>query len=218
MGVVGLLLADIAGFAIDPLCVDGGCRVTGGLGILSRWVTHFGEGYETLVPAGLCLLVCLLAPRVTPGRLAPDALTRWGWRAWFVLASVGGTGIIASLVKNSIGRARPSTATSGDPYVFHVLQFKPAFASLPSGHATTAGATAMLLTLICPRLWPVFLGAGMAIALSRVALGAHYPSDVLAGYTFGAAGTLALALLFAGWGRVFRPASGDERLPRLAGD
>jgi membrane-associated phospholipid phosphatase len=206
MLAAGFALAGAAFFLVDIQCVDGGCRVGGVLRNVAKRVSYFGEGYETLVPAAIALLVCLVAPKVMPGRLSGERLRLWGWRAWFTLASVGGTGLAVSLAKNTIGRARPSAPTGGVIWEPHMLAFKAAFASFPSGHATTAGATAMLLALVWPRGWAAFHLAGIAIAGSRVILGVHYPSDVMAGYTIGAVGTLALAYVFAGWGRVFRPA------------
>jgi len=61
--------------------------------------------------------------------------------------------------------------------------------SMPSGHALTAAATAVLLCLVIPRSrWPVavaVLCAGAAVAWSRVVVAAHWPSDVLVGAGLG---------------------------------
>ena len=58
---------------------------------------------------------------------------------------------------------------------------------MPSGHATTAFAAALAAGLVHPRLRvPLLVLAGL-IAVSRVWLGVHYPSDVLVGAAVGSA-------------------------------
>jgi undecaprenyl-diphosphatase len=59
--------------------------------------------------------------------------------------------------------------------------------SFPSGHAATSFAIATVLALAFPPLVPLFLAMATAIAVSRVALGLHYVSDVVAGAALGAA-------------------------------
>lgn len=64
----------------------------------------------------------------------------------------------------------------------------PNFPSYPSGHAATAFATALVIALTYRRWrWQVLAlsGAGL-IALSRVYLGYHYPSDIVGGAILGA--------------------------------
>lgn len=65
--------------------------------------------------------------------------------------------------------------------------------SFPSNHATCAGALAMALLLIRPRLGlAVGVPLAVAVALARVAEGVHYPHDVLAGLLCGASVTAVL--------------------------
>ena len=66
---------------------------------------------------------------------------------------------------------------------------------MPSGHASAAFAAAVAVGLVHPRLrWPLVALASL-IAISRVWLGVHYLSDVLAGAALGAAVALLLWLL-----------------------
>ena len=94
-------------------------------------------------------------------------------------------------LKRAFDRPRPPVA---DPAV-HPLVAVPHDHSMPSGHASTAFAAAVAVGLVHPRLrWPL-LALATLIAISRVWLGVHYLSDVLAGAALGTAVALLLWLL-----------------------
>lgn len=59
--------------------------------------------------------------------------------------------------------------------------------SFPSGHAITAFAVAVSVGLFYPYLQPCLILAALLIAASRIALGMHFLSDVVAGVTLGIA-------------------------------
>jgi membrane-associated phospholipid phosphatase len=85
------------------------------------------------------------------------------------------------------------------PFVAHP-QIHPLYvvhsSSFPAGHAATAFAGATLLTYVAPRLWPLFVGLATAVSFSRVYVGVHYPTDVLAGAAIGVGiGALGIAAL-----------------------
>ena len=100
--------------------------------------------------------------------------------------------IVDGVLKNAIGRERPPLA---DPRV-HALIPLPHDPSMPSGHAMMAFAGATLLALVAPRVGWVFFALAAGIAISRVYLGVHFPSDVVVGAAIGALiGALAYAVL-----------------------
>lgn len=87
-------------------------------------------------------------------------------------------------------------------------------AGFPSMHASVAFAVAVAMWRACPRhapwKWALGLAAGL-MAWSRMALGLHYPSDVLAGAVLGsAAGLLAHGLVR--WSEHARDSRGDRKL------
>jgi undecaprenyl-diphosphatase len=89
--------------------------------------------------------------------------------------------LLADVLKAATDRPRPSVA---DPAI-HPLVAVPGSSSLPSGHAAGAVAAALAVGLVHPRLrWPLLLLAAL-IALSRVWLGVHYLTDVIAGAALG---------------------------------
>ena len=100
-----------------------------------------------------------------------------------MLAAEGVSSIVDGALKNAIGRQRPPLV---DPRV-HPLIPLPHDPSMPSGHAMMAFAGATLLALVAPRLRWAFLALAVGVALSRVYLGVHFPSDVMVGAVIGAA-------------------------------
>lgn len=71
--------------------------------------------------------------------------------------------------------------------------------SFPSNHATIAAAAAVALFFVSRRLGAVALVAALAMAVSRVWVGVHYPHDVVAGVVVGALLALGAMVLLKRW-------------------
>jgi undecaprenyl-diphosphatase len=158
-----------------------------------RRVTVLGEGRWYLMASAAALAAAVIAGRLATDPQRQARCRRWALEAGYVFAAVAVTGLSVDLLKVVVGRARPKLLFTDDFFGFHPFSLAADLWSMPSGHATTAGALAVALMLIWPRCWPVYLiGAGL-IAASRVVITAHYLSDALAGLYLGAMGALVIA-------------------------
>lgn len=111
------------------------------------------------------------------------------------LAAVLSAGLglaVGKLISELVDRARPFVA---DPHGVHLFTAHAADPGFPSDHATAAFAIAAAIFLRKRGWGIVALVAAAVLSVGRVALGVHYPSDVLAGAALGSAAALALWVL-----------------------
>jgi undecaprenyl-diphosphatase len=103
-------------------------------------------------------------------------------RRYAVRAAVGvglESFLVNIVIKTFVGRRRP-VETRARPLPLRM----PRTSSFPSGHATSAFCAATLLAEDDP-LGPLYFGAALVVALSRVYVRIHHASDVVAGIAFG---------------------------------
>ena len=92
------------------------------------------------------------------------------------------SGSILHLLKWAIGRARPTAwGTGASPFDFHPFNLTGDFDSFPSGHAMMAVLLALFLSRVAPHWRGPLLGLAIVAAATRIGLGRHYLTDVLAG-------------------------------------
>ena len=173
VGVLFLLVRSRAGFSVIDL---GPARwadrqATPTSTAVLRVLTHLGS---TVVLLPLTVVVGLVEARRLPNRALPA----------FLLVVQAGQLALANLIKVIVDRARPD--------IHPLAEFSAA--SFPSGHTATAAATFAALALVVGRrrtastrvvLAAAAAGLTALVACTRVLLGVHWTTDVLAGASLG---------------------------------
>lgn len=129
--------------------------------------------------------------------LVPLALAVAGylwWRrqrhqVWALLATVAAVRTLVAAQKEWLWRARPEVEHWMVEYT----------ASFPSAHAANSLATLLAIAILLPRsrsdsrlLLGVALACSVVVGMSRIVLGVHWPSDVIAGWAFALFATIPL--------------------------
>lgn len=185
-----------------PVALQRG-QVTDFIQQASVFFTRFGKSDWIVIPSALALIALLF---VNASALSKAKLFRlYQWNIWlsFILAGVGLPSLAATILKRIIGRPRPIKFEEFGLYDFHHFNVDAAFASFPSGHSTTIGAFALVMALLMPRYRAGFAVFAILVGFSRVGVGAHHPSDVIAGLAFGALGAFLVAKWFTTRGILF---------------
>ncbi len=116
-------------------------------------------------------------------------------RALFLFAAVALSGLATDLIKPLVGRLRPKLLFEADLYGIDPFRIGYEYNSFPSGHATTVFALATALAIVSPRWRLLLFGFAAVVGLSRIIVGAHYLSDVMAGAYVGIMTVFLLVLL-----------------------
>ena len=161
---------------------------------IARVATFLGNGQTVTAVTAVVAVMCAWR-------------RRWLLAGWLVV-TVGGGALLGTAVKVSVERIRPGSAG--------VLTSAQGF-SFPSGHAR--GATIAYVAVFLVVAWQVFRPGRRsrvasaaavtavvgAVGLSRVFLGAHWPSDVLGGWLLGSAWVMAATAVLLRMTRSDRP-------------
>ena len=200
--LLALLLGKWHGLSsVDSAVLDWAHRVA----VDHHWLTRSMVVVSTVLHPWVLRLV---ASAVSLGCLARR---RWRVGLWG-LAAAWGSALIDTMVKSGVARVRPHLP---DP-----VASAPGY-SFPSGHAlgslvclgVIAASVAPALPPLARRyLWSVGGVLVVLVGVSRVELGVHYPSDVLAGWLLGAAWLAASAAAFDVWKPAPPQAQADDTL------
>jgi len=140
-----------------------------------RTYSEFMSGTTKIVSVSVPVVMATAAFIQKDDDLLKDAI--------YVGASMGVNTVITYALKYSVNRERPYLTYLD----LNVPDLYESSASFPSGHTSLAFSTATALSIKHPKWYviaPAYLWAG-SVGYSRMHLGVHYPSDVLAGALLG---------------------------------
>jgi undecaprenyl-diphosphatase len=158
----------------------------------ARWVEELGRDFTALGGTGVLAFITFAV-------IGYLLLNRRYRIMTLVIIAVGGGMVLSLLLKGGFDRPRPELVPHGS-YVYT--------ASFPSGHSMMSAVVYLTLGALLARISPkrrtkayiltIAVITTLAVGVSRVYLGVHWPSDVLGGWTLGAAWAL-LCWLVARW-------------------
>ena len=160
-----------------------------------RWFANIFDGKVWVIVFGLATIVMYLKKTYD---LRNDPTTHMHWfnikfltrdayaklknsNAFLVFCSLVLSGVFVEVLKFVIGRARPIFFDEFGIVGFFPGTFEWAFNSMPSGHTALSFAGLVMLGMLMPRFKVLTWGLAILIGLSRVAIGAHWPTDVILG-------------------------------------
>lgn len=167
------------------------------------FITDYGLSDWVLIPSLVVLVLARLAMFPLHG-LARLVAFQTALVSSFIFLGVGVPGLITNLLKRLVGRGRPTEFEASGAFSFQNILNDWTFQSFPSGHSATAVGLAFTVGFLWPRAFVPLLILGITVAISRVPVGMHYPTDVFAGCVVGMLGAYLVRNIYARKGWLFR--------------
>ncbi len=172
--------------------------------VVSKWLSGYG-----MATISILFIIYLLASKKIRSLDAPATVF------FYTICSYGLSGIAGDLLKFLLARPRPLAAFGSEIMVWSTSTAP----AIPSGHATKSVALVLAFLLLVSGEKPIHKAIKIVIALiaggvcfSRIVLGAHYVSDVVAGIGTALMG-LPLTMMF---GNMVLRKMPQERLPVMS--
>lgn len=195
--LVAVVVLIAAMFVLDAWSVTHARRLPAELIVAAQRFTDLGKSGWFLWPTGILVLALVAINSPDLPRFSRGVVAAFAVRLGFVFIAIGLPSLFAMIVKNAIGRARPFVVAGPDVWAYVPFTWHARYASFPSGHSTTAFAALVAIGAIFPQARALMWIYAVMIALSRVIITAHHPSDVIAGTIVGAGGAYLVRNWFA---------------------
>jgi membrane-associated phospholipid phosphatase len=160
-------------------------------------ISDLGESWGWLLLFALAFAALHWGGNAPALRPAAERLRALSAVPALLFAAVASAGLTVDLLKIGFGRTRPKLLFGRGLYGFDGPAWRPDHWSFPSGHTATIVALATALWWLWPRHLLFYMSVAALVAASRVVVGAHYPSDVVAGALIAVLTTRAVVWLFA---------------------
>jgi len=174
---------------------------------ICRGFTAFGNSAWYLVPLAVAIPALYVAGRLSHDAGQAKQIRRLLLAAIFLFAAIALSGMAADILKVLFGRARPVLLLREGDFGWH-----------PPGLAAKLTAAALALGMVMPRLALPLAALALGVGFTRVAVGDHYPSDLIAGAAVAFAVTFPLRAAFARHSELFRKTGTGKIVSARAAD
>lgn len=198
----------------DPLLSERARGLPGAVVAFNERITDFGTFRWMIYGSGFLVILAYVVSRASADESTAGRARTGGRLSLYFFLTIGATSALVHLVKLIVGRARPELFAEHGAYSLTPFAYDDLYSSFPSGHSAAVGAFFGAFSMLVPRLRPLFLLGALAIGVSRVIVGAHYPSDVAAGLLLGLWTAIATAYVFARKAWLFRLDARGWPLPK----
>jgi len=151
----------------------------GGVRWVFKKVTTLGDSAWYLAPTAL--VAGYWGLNLRRGQRVGAGLDWLGRRCAYLFCTVASSALVVNAAKAIFGRARWREFEGEGAYGFYFWQMDSGYQSFPSGHSATIFSVMLTLAYLYPRYTWIFMWIAVIVAFSRVAINAHFPSDVLIG-------------------------------------
>ncbi len=195
LAATAVLVAALIPF--DPVISQRAQGLPGAIVAFNERITDFGTFSWMIYGSGFVVILAYVLRRVSGSDTMGGKARTGGRLSLYFFLTIGATSALVHLFKLIVGRARPALFDEHGAYSLTPFAYDDLYSSFPSGHSAAVGAFFGAFSMLAPRLRPLFLLGALTIGVSRIIVGAHYPSDVAAGLLLGLWTAIATAFFFA---------------------